>query len=180
MIFADILFWFLVVLGAYLALNAYWLAAVALFRPAVERAHRTYATRPVAATLVGLVALVPVAGVLAVFSKAAHPGVKLLAGAALLVPLVPVTLIGSAGLADRIGTGLAMPVDAAQTVAHGCSAGARCSRSSSSCRCSGDVAPPAPTDPRQRPRAPAPPGAPARRSDERAPHWAGPTPGSES
>ena len=46
--------------GAYLALNAYWLAAVALFRPAVERAHRTYATRPVAATLVGLVALVPV------------------------------------------------------------------------------------------------------------------------
>lgn len=113
MIFADILFWFLVVLGAYLALNAYWLAAVALFRPAVERAHRTYATRPVAATLVGLVALVPVAGVLAVFSKAAHPGVKLLAGAALLVPLV-LALIGSAGLADRIGTGLAMPLDAAQ------------------------------------------------------------------
>jgi len=113
MIFADILFWFLVVLGAYLALNAYWLAAVALFRPAVERAHRTYATRPVAATLVGLVALVPVAGVLAVFSKAAHPGVKLIAGAALLVPLV-LALIGSAGLADKIGTGLAMPVDAAQ------------------------------------------------------------------
>ncbi|MGZ6076830.1 MAG: hypothetical protein ACXWK6_03385 [Myxococcaceae bacterium] len=113
MIFADILFWFLVVLGAYLALNAYWLAAVALFRPAVERAHRTYATRPVAATLVGLVSLVPVAGVLAVFSKAAHPGVKLLAGAALLVPLV-LALIGSAGLADRIGAGLATPVDAAQ------------------------------------------------------------------
>jgi hypothetical protein len=113
MIFADILFWFLVILGTYLALNAYWLAAVALFRPAVERAHRTYATRPVAATLVGLVALVPVAGVLAVFSKAAHPGVKLLAGAALLVPLV-LALIGSAGLADRIGSGLAMPVDAAQ------------------------------------------------------------------
>ncbi len=113
MIFADILFWFLVVLGAYLALIAHWLAAVALFRPAVDRAHRTYATRPVAATLVGLVALVPVAGVLAVFSKAAHPGVKLLAGAALLVPLV-LALIGSAGLADRIGAGLATPVDAAQ------------------------------------------------------------------
>jgi len=45
MIFADILFWFLMVAGAYLALNASWLAAVALFRPAVERAHETYATR---------------------------------------------------------------------------------------------------------------------------------------
>ena len=29
MIFADILFWFLMVAGAYLALNAYWLASVA-------------------------------------------------------------------------------------------------------------------------------------------------------
>jgi hypothetical protein len=32
MIFADILFWFLVVAGAVVALNAHWLAAVALFR----------------------------------------------------------------------------------------------------------------------------------------------------
>lgn len=113
MIFADILFWFLMVAGAYLALNAYWLAAVALSRPTVERAHRTYAARPVAATLVGLLALVPAAGVFAVFAKAAHPGVKLLAGAVLLVPLV-LSLVGSAGLADRIGAGLATPVDRAQ------------------------------------------------------------------
>ncbi len=108
--FADILFWFLIVVGASLALNAYWLAAVALFRPAVERAHRTYATRPVAATLVGLLALVPVGLVFAAFAHAPHPGVKLLTGAALMVPLV-VALLGSAGLADLIGTGLAAPVD---------------------------------------------------------------------
>jgi len=81
MIFADILFWFLMVAGAYLALNASWLAAVALFRPAVERAHETYATRPVAATLAGLGALVPAVGVFVVFARAAHPGVKLLTGA---------------------------------------------------------------------------------------------------
>lgn len=111
--FADILFWFLIVAGSYLALNAYWLAALALFRPAVERAHRTYATRPVAATLVGLVALVPVGLVFAVFAHAPHPGVRLLTGAALMVPLV-VSLIGSAGLADLIGGGLAAPVDGAQ------------------------------------------------------------------
>jgi hypothetical protein len=110
MIFADILFWFLVVAGAVAALNAHWLAAVALFRPTVERAHRTYATRPVAATLVGLVALVPVLGLFAVFARAAHPGVKLVTGALLLVPLV-LSLLGSAGLADRIGAGLAAPVD---------------------------------------------------------------------
>ena len=113
MIFADILFWFLMVAGAYLALNAYWLAAVALFRPAVERARLTYATRPVAATLAGLLALVPVALVFVVFTKAAHPGVKLVTGALVMVPLV-LALVGSAGLADRIGAGLATPVDAAE------------------------------------------------------------------
>ena len=134
MIFADILFWFLVVAGAVAALNAHWLAAVALFRPTVERAHRTYATRPVAATLVGLVALVPVLGLLAVFARAAHPGVKLVTGALLLVPLV-LSLLGSAGLADRIGAGLAAPVDDTQPWRRG-RAEARCSPSSSWSRCS--------------------------------------------
>ena len=113
MIFADILFWFLMVAGAYLALNAYWLAAVALFRPAVERARMTYATRPVAAVLAGLLALLPVALVFIVFAKAAHPGVKLITGGLLMVPLV-LALIGSAGLADKIGGGLASPVDEIQ------------------------------------------------------------------
>ena len=111
MIFADILFWFLMVAGAYLALNAYWLAAVALFRPAVERAHETYATRPVTATLVGLAALVPVGMVFAVFARAHHPAVKILTGAALMVPLLgwfavfPLTLasgIGAVVLSRRV------------------------------------------------------------------------------
>jgi hypothetical protein len=110
MIFANILFWFLMIVGAYLALNAYWLAAVALFRPAVERARLTYATRPVAATLAGVLAFVPVSILFLVFAKAAHPGVKLVSGALLTVPLV-LALVGSAGLADKIGAGLASPVD---------------------------------------------------------------------
>ena len=112
MIFADILFWFLMVAGAYLALNAYWLAAVALFRPAVERARLTYATRPVGATLAGLLALIPVALVFIVFARAAHPGVKLVPERCCWSP--GLALIGSAGLADRIGAGLASPVDEAQ------------------------------------------------------------------
>jgi len=113
MIFADILFWFLMVAGAYLALNAYWLAAVALFRPAVERAHETFVTRPIAATLAGLLGLIPAVFLFLVFVRAVHPGVKLLTGALMMVPLI-LALIGSAGLADRIGAGLSAPVDAAQ------------------------------------------------------------------
>jgi hypothetical protein len=110
----NILFWFLMIAGAYLALNAYWLAAVALFRPTVERARLAYATRPVGATLVGLLAFVPVALVFFVFTKAAgHPGIKIITGGLLMVPLV-LALIGSAGLADKIGAGLASPVDEVQ------------------------------------------------------------------
>jgi hypothetical protein len=48
-----------------------------------------------------------------VFAKAAHPGVKLISGALLVVPLV-LALVGSAGLADKIGSGLASPVDEIQ------------------------------------------------------------------
>jgi len=110
----NILFWFLMIAGAYLALNAYWLAAVALFRPTVERARLTYATRPVAATLLGLLAFVPVALVFFVFTKAVgHPAVRLVTGGLIMVPLV-LALVGSAGLADKIGAGLASPVDEAQ------------------------------------------------------------------
>jgi hypothetical protein len=113
MIFADILFWFLMVAGAYLALNAYWLAAVALVRTALERARIAYATRPGGATLAGLLAQVAVALVFLVFARAHHPGLKLVTGALLIVPLV-LALVGSAGLADKIGAGLASPVDADQ------------------------------------------------------------------
>ena len=110
----NVLFWFLMIAGAYLALNAYWLAAVALFRPAVERARLTYATRPVAATLAGLLAFVPVGLVFLVFARTAgHPGIRIVTGGLLMVPLV-LALIGSAGLADKIGAGLASPVDEAQ------------------------------------------------------------------
>jgi hypothetical protein len=114
MIFADILFWFLVIAGGYLAFIAYWLAAVALLRPAVERCHRTYGVRPVASLLTGLMVLVPtlvVAGTLAKLLP--HPADKLVMSAGLIVPGI-FALVGSAGLADRIGMGLPSPADALQ------------------------------------------------------------------
>jgi hypothetical protein len=106
---SDLLFWFLLISGTYVALVAYWLTAVALFGPAVERARLTYASRPVASTVLGLALLLPPLLV----GKTAPGPLKLLLAVVLGV-LVLLALIGSAGLADKIGAGLPMPGDAAQ------------------------------------------------------------------
>lgn len=112
MIFADILFWTLIVLGVYLVLVAHWVGAYALFRRRVETCGVVYGERPFAATLVGLAVLVPVIAVASVLLKIApHPVVQLpVIGTLLVVGLL--CLIGSAGLASRIGAGLASRVDA--------------------------------------------------------------------
>jgi hypothetical protein len=105
----DLLFWLLLITGTYLALVAYWLAAVALFAPAVERARLTYATRPVGSTVLGLVLFLP----LLALGKVA-PGPVKLVGAVVLGALLLLALIGSAGLADKIGAGLPLPNDTAR------------------------------------------------------------------
>ena len=58
MIMADVLTWFLIVIGALLVIVALWLAAFALFPARVEACSERYGRRPVAATLLGLVVLV--------------------------------------------------------------------------------------------------------------------------
>lgn len=108
----DLFFWLLLIGGSYLAFVAYWLAAVAFFAPAVERARLTYATRPVGATAVGLGVLLP-ALVLSAILKGGPPPVKILV-LALLCLLLLLALIGSAGLADKLGAGLSTPADATQ------------------------------------------------------------------
>jgi hypothetical protein len=105
----DLLFWFLLIAGTYFGLVAYWLAAVALFGPSVERARLTYAIRPVGSTALGLVLLLPVLAL-----GKAVPGPLNLLLAAVLGVLLVLSLVGSAGLADKIGAGLPMPGDAAQ------------------------------------------------------------------
>jgi len=106
---ADLLFWLVLITGTYLALVAYWLTAVALFGPSVERARLTYATRPVGSTLLGLLLFLPVLA----FGKVAPGPLKLLT-AVVLGALLLLALIGSAGLAEKIGAGLPMPIDATQ------------------------------------------------------------------
>lgn len=114
MIMADVLMWFLIIAGAYLVLNAYWLAAWSLFPRAVEGCRDRYGRSPVRATLLGLVVLVPFLVVGVGVAKAIHhpvPG-ALVRGILLLPALL--ALLGSSGLALRIGTGLPSPADAAR------------------------------------------------------------------
>jgi len=114
MIMADILLWTLIILGAYAVFVAYWLGAYALFPARVERCRAVYGARPVAATLVGLLILIPALIAGTVLSKALpHPLVQTPVTAALLV-MALVCMVGSAGLVLRIGAGLPSPVDEAQ------------------------------------------------------------------
>ena len=105
MIFADILMWFLLILGAYIVLNSYWLAAYALFPRFSERCQTSIGTLGWRLFPVGLVIFVPwfVAGVAGI--RATQGGLKF-AGAVLLLLLLLACLMGSTGLAARAGQGL--------------------------------------------------------------------------
>jgi hypothetical protein len=114
MIMADILFWFLILLGAYVVFVAHWVGAYGLFPAVVERARATYGARPIAATFLGLGILVPAVAIATLAMKLVpHPLMQIPMTGFLLV-LELLCLIGSAGLALRIGAGLASPLDATQ------------------------------------------------------------------
>ena len=114
MIMADILLWTLIILGTYLVLVAYWVGAYALFPALVVRCRASYGTRPAAATFLGLSILLPAIAIAMVATKALpHPMVQIPVTGAMLV-LARLCLIGSAGLALRIGAGMASPLDATQ------------------------------------------------------------------
>ncbi len=106
MIMADVLTWFLVIIGTWVVLNCYWLTAAALFPRVVDGCAERYARRPIAATMVGVGILAPLMVFAITAMKVAnHP---LVGGAMLALLSVPafLALIGSAGLARRIGAGL--------------------------------------------------------------------------
>jgi len=114
MIMADILLWTLLILGTYVVFVAYWVGAYALFPARVERCRAVYGARPVAATLIGLLILLPALALGIGLSKALpHPIVQTPVIGALLV-LELVCLVGSAGLVLRIGAGMSSPLDATQ------------------------------------------------------------------
>jgi hypothetical protein len=114
MIMADVLTWFLIIIGILLVFNAHWLAAYALFPNLVAASRERYAQRPIAATLLGLVILVPTIAIGAVLINVLkHPLVAIIIIGLWMIPTV-LALLGSAGLAARIGAGLSSPQDHAQ------------------------------------------------------------------
>ncbi|HEX3135686.1 MAG TPA: hypothetical protein VHX44_19140 [Planctomycetota bacterium] len=113
MIMADVLTWFLIILGALLVFVAYWLGAYGLFPTLVEGCAERYGRRPVAATFLGLAILVPVLVVTTVISQLGHPVLNMIALLMLTVPVM-FALLGSAGLVLRVGSGLASPSDSTQ------------------------------------------------------------------
>jgi hypothetical protein len=112
MIMADVLTWFLVIVGSLMVFIAHWLGAYALFPNLVAGCSERYGRRPVAATLLGLGVIVPTLVLSGIVSKLlAHPAIGALVVVFLSVPTL-LALLGSAGLALRIGTGLSSARDA--------------------------------------------------------------------
>ena len=93
MIVADILMWFLLVMGIYIVFNSYWLASQGLFPDFADRRRQRIRTAPFNS----------------IFAGGFPTDV-----AALLIILVLSGLAGSSGLAAQIGAGLASPADQSQ------------------------------------------------------------------
>lgn len=105
MIVADILMWFLLIAGTYIVINAYWLTTQGLFPGFVDRCRDRIRCTPLKCLMAGLAGALPVAIVGIAMLRAALPALKF-AGATVLLLLVLVGLMGSAGLAAQVGMGL--------------------------------------------------------------------------
>ena len=110
---ADVLLVLLLILGAMLIFQAYWLAGAGLFPRLVGQARDRYKT-PIRTTLIGLAVVVPT-----FFIGFVWLGKKdgdIFNGIGIVIGIVPLMLglIGSAGLCQLIGLGLPVPGDQSQ------------------------------------------------------------------
>jgi hypothetical protein len=109
---ADVFTFLFIILGFVIAFVSYWLLSAGLFPHLVERAAERLGATPVKATLLGAIVTAPlVITGLVVSNKAPNGGLKL---AGLVIALIPLLLglLGSAGIALRIGIGLRSSCDA--------------------------------------------------------------------
>lgn len=104
MIMAEILAYFLLIVGLMLVFVSFWLAAEALCPDMVVRARAQY-RRPVRVTLIGLAVLVPFLLVVAMCFQVRNPVFQLLGVTCTAVPVL-LGLLGSSGLSQRVGIGL--------------------------------------------------------------------------
>ncbi len=114
MIFADILFYFLIILGFYLVFISYWLASFALCPALVERCRERFELQPVSCVFIGLLSSAPFlllgGGLLRLMGNGIFQGIGLL----FLSTFAFGAFVGSAGLAFQIGRGLANLSDEGQ------------------------------------------------------------------
>jgi hypothetical protein len=106
MIVADILMWFLLIAGTYIVINAYWLTTQGLFPEFVYRCRERIRRAPLKSFFIGLACSVPalVLGV-SMLVRAPNPVLKFF-GAAVVMLVILTGLMGSAGVAALVGTGL--------------------------------------------------------------------------
>ena len=115
MIMADVLKIFLLIVGGLVIVNCYWLIAESLFPRFVERARKGYEDKPVKNTLKGALIAGPLlaVGLNLLDNFAGNPAIGLFGWASVLGPAL-IGLMGSAGLAQRVGMGLPSPKDEGQ------------------------------------------------------------------
>ncbi len=106
---ANVLLWVFLTVAFYFVFLSHWLVAASLFPDYVAKCQQQY-SRPVITTLVGLLFTVVPITVGLVIAKAFPPAMKWVG---ILIATVPVIagLLGTAGLARRVGCGMPSPVD---------------------------------------------------------------------
>jgi len=112
MIMADVLKYFLIIVGSMIVFVSYWLAVVALFPALVVRTQAQF-DRPFKLLGAGLATVIPLIGLVIYLFKRANPALTL-TGSILLGTVIATGLVGVSGLSRRIGQGLPSPLDEAQ------------------------------------------------------------------
>jgi hypothetical protein len=110
MIMADVLLWALVLLASYLIIVCYWMLASSLFPEHISRCRDRYVNSPVKASITGILTFVPLVILSGIVGKAPHPAIRVVA-LVMGLSCILVALFGSAGLARRVGEGLASQRD---------------------------------------------------------------------
>ncbi len=103
---ADVFTITLIILGFLIVYVSYWLLAAGLFPRFAERCSQRIGAAPIKTALLGAITLAPLVAIgLAISSKAPNSAGKI-AGVAIALFALLAALLGSAGLALRIGAGL--------------------------------------------------------------------------
>lgn len=109
---ANVLLWFFLTLGFYLVFLSHWLVSVSLFPDYVARCSDQY-RKPVVVTLIGLLAMFVPVGIGMALLNILPPALKWIGLLVIGAPIL-IGLLGTAGLARRIGLGMPSPEDETQ------------------------------------------------------------------